>query len=64
MKDPLGVMGKDTIFVMSGYNSNQLKIYRNIVQFKSDNPKETITLPYYFHGTGAVVYGRYLYYKK
>ena len=64
MKDPLGEMGYDTIFVIKGYNLNQLEMYENMAKLKNGTVKKTVTLPYKFAGTGAAVYGRYLFYSR
>ena len=64
MKDPLGIMGSETIFVMADYDRNVLEEYENMKMFKEGFAREKYTLPYYWDGTGAVVYGRYLYYNR
>ena len=65
MKDPLGIMGTETIFVMeSYYGKNILEEFENIFFFNDTAPPETYTLPYKWDGTGAVVYGPYLYYNR
>ena len=65
MKDPLGVMGSDTIFVMENYYSNNvLEEFENLDKFKTGVKRKTYTLPYQWDGTGGVVYGSYLYYNR
>ncbi len=64
MKDPLGVMGNDTIFVMEDYNSNNVEEFENLEKFKAGVIRKTYTLPYQWDGTGGVVFGPYLYYNR
>ncbi|XP_068697887.1 olfactomedin-like protein 2B [Montipora foliosa] len=64
MKDPLGIMGTETIFVMENYYANVLEEYENMDKFKAGLVRKKYTLPYYWDGTGAVVYGPYLYYNR
>ena len=65
MKDPLGIMGAETIFVMEHYkNGNVLEEYENMDKFKEGFARKKYTLPYIWDGTGAVVYGQYLYYNR
>ena len=65
MKDPLGVMGKDSIFVMeSYYGTNSVKEYEDMAKLKAGVTRKTYKLPYSWYGTGAVVYGSYLYYNR
>lgn len=65
MKDPLGVMGNDTIFVLENYYTNNVvEEFENIDKFKAGVKRKTYTLPYNWDGTGAVVYGSYLYYSR
>ena len=65
MKDPLGVMGAETIFVMESYASrNVLEEFENMDMFKAGVARKTYKLPYYWDGTGGVVYGPYLYYNR
>ena len=64
MKDPLGVMGNDTIFVLENYYTNNVEEFENMEKFKAGVKSKTYTLPYYRDGTGAVVYGSYLYYNR
>ena len=65
MKDPLGVMGKDSIFVMeSFYDRNFVEEYENMAKLKAGVTRKTYRLPYVWSGTGAVVYGSYLYYNR
>ena len=65
MKDPLGIMGTDTIFAMGNYySSNQVQEYENMDKFKEGVARMTHNLPYNWDGTGAVVYGSYLYYNR
>ena len=40
MKDPLGEMGYDTIFVIKGYNLNQLEMYENMAKLKNGTVKK------------------------
>ncbi len=65
MKDPLGVMGSDTIFVMENFHSsNVVEEFENLEKFKAGVIRKTYTLPYQWDGTGGVVYGSYLYYNR
>ncbi|PFX17575.1 Olfactomedin-like protein 2A [Stylophora pistillata] len=65
MKDPLGVMGNDTIFAMgSHYSNNQLEEFESLDKFKAGVTRKTYTLPFKWDGTGAVVYGNHLYYNR
>lgn len=65
MKDPLGIMGTETIFVMVGFEfRNVLEEYENMVMFKAGIARKTYSLPYSWHGTGGVVYGPFLYYNR
>ncbi|KAL9969182.1 hypothetical protein ACROYT_G021368 [Oculina patagonica] len=65
MKDPLGVMGFDTIFVMDSHISNNVvKEYENLEKFKAGVIRKTYTLPHQWDGTGGVVYGSYVYYNR
>ena len=65
MKDPLGIMGTDTIFAMGRhYSSNQFEEYENMDMFKAGIARKTYSLPYNWDGTGAVVYGPYLFYNR
>ena len=65
MKDPLGIMGAETLFVMEGYqNQRRLKEYENMDKFKEGLVRKTYALPYNWQGTGAVIYGQYLYYNR
>ena len=62
MKDPLGIMGVETKFVMKSYYSrNVLEEFQNMDMFKAGITRKTYKLPYNYDGTGAVVYGPYLY---
>ena len=65
MKDPLGIMGAETIFVMEGYSGrNVLEEFENMDLFKAGIPRKKYKLPYTWDGTGGVVYGPYLYYNR
>lgn len=65
MKDPLGIMGTETIFVMESYHSrNIVEEFENMDNFKAGIVRKKHTLPYRYDGTGAVVYGPYLYYNR
>ena len=65
MKDPLGIMGTDTIFAMGSYYSqNVFQEYENMDHFKAGVAHKTYKLPYHWDGTGGVVYGPYLYYNR
>ena len=65
MKDPLGIMGAETIFVMESYYSrNVVEEFENMDKFKAGLARKTYKLPYDWDGTGAVVYGPYLYYNR
>ncbi|XP_015756160.1 PREDICTED: olfactomedin-like protein 2A isoform X2 [Acropora digitifera] len=65
MKDPLEIMGAETIFVMEGYSGmNVLEEYKNMNKFKAGLAHKKYKLPYNWDGTGAVVYGQHLYYNR
>ena len=64
MKDPLGVMGIDTIFVMESFDRNLVEEFENMGKFKAGVARKTYKLPNNWDGTGAVVYGPYLYYNR
>ncbi|XP_078375625.1 myocilin-like [Oculina patagonica] len=65
MKDPLGTMGTETIFVMASFTGNNVvEEYENMQKFKAGVTRKTYTLPYQWDGTGGVVYGPYLYYNR
>ena len=65
MKDPLGIMGTETLFVMANYYSNNvLEEFENMEMFKAGIARKKYKLPYYWDGTGGVVYGPYLYYNR
>jgi len=64
MKDPLGIMGSETIFSMANYNAYQVQEFENMDKFKAGVTRKTYKLPYYWDGTGAVVYGPHLYYNR
>lgn len=65
MKDPLEVMGTETIFVMESFHSRKVvEEFENMEKFKAGVVHKTHSLPYNFDGTGAVVYGPYLYYNR
>ena len=65
MKDPLGIMGTETIFVMEGYSGrNMLEEFENMDMFKAGIARKKYILPYNWDGTGGVVYGPYLYYNR
>lgn len=65
MKDPLGIMGAETIFVMKSFHSRKvLEEFQNMDVFKAGITRKTDKLPYNYDGTGAVVYGPYLYYNR
>ena len=65
MKDPLGIMGTETIFVMESITGrNVVEEFENMDMFKAGVVRKTYKLPYNWDGTGAVVYGPYLYYNR
>ena len=65
MKDPLRIMGSETIFVMENYCCNNvLEEFENMDTFKAGIPRKKYRLPYKWDGTGGVVYGPYLYYNR
>ena len=65
MKDPLGIMGAETIFVMAYYSGgNELEEFENMDMFKVGIARKKYKLPYNWEGTGGVVYGPYLYYNR
>ena len=53
----------DTIFVMEYYSGNELE-YENMNKFKAGLMRKKYKLPYSWDGTGTVVYGQHLYYKR
>jgi len=64
MKDPLGIMGTETIFTMEHFHSDVVQEFENMAKFKAGLPRKTYKLPYYWDGTGAVVYGPYLFFNR
>ena len=65
MKDPLGIMGTVTVFTMEGQTGrNVVEEFENMDKFKAGVTRKTYKLPYKWDGTGAVVYGPYLYYNR
>ena len=64
MKDPLGIMGTETIFSMEHYQTNVVQEFENMDMFKAGVTRKTYILPHKRDGTGAVVYGPYLYYNR
>ena len=62
MKDALGIMGTETIFSKGYYHTNVVQEFENMNMFKAGVTRKTYKLPYNRDGTGAVVYGPYLYY--
>ena len=55
MKDPLGIMGVDTIFVMELYSGRKvLEEFENMDKFKAGIVHKKHTLPYNYDRTGAV----------
>ena len=65
MKDLLGIMGTENIFVMESFTGkNLLEEFENMEKFKAGVTRKTYTLPYQWDGTGGVVYGQYLYYNR
>ena len=64
MRDPLGVLGAGNIWYINDYYNNQVLEFESMNHFKAGVVKKTYTLPYHIHGTGSVVYGRYLYFNR
>ncbi|KAJ7366002.1 Olfactomedin-like protein 2A [Desmophyllum pertusum] len=65
MKDPLGIMGTETIFVMKSWKlQNVVEEFENMDMFKAGVTRKKYTLPYNWDGTGGVVYGPYLYFNR
>ena len=64
MKDPLGIMGTEPIFTMEDNDKNVVEEFENMDLFKAGVTRKTYKLPYNYDGTGAVVYGPYLYYNR
>ena len=64
MKDPLGVMGSETIFVMESYHGRGVLEFENMAKLKAGITRKTYKLPYQWDGTGGVVFGQYLYYNR
>ena len=65
MRDPLGILGAQKIWYMNGYNGySKVLEFDSMDRFKAGMVSKTYTLPYSYRGTGAVVYGRYLYYNR
>ena len=58
MKDPLVIMGAETILVMKSDRGNELEEFANMDMFKEGEARKKYTLPYNYDGTGAVVCGR------
>ena len=46
MKDPLGIMGTETIFVMANYYVNLLEEFENMDMFKAGVARKKYKLPY------------------
>jgi len=58
-------MGTETIFVMeSHFGRNVVEEFENMDMFKAGVARKTYILPNNWRGTGAVVYGPYLYYNR
>ena len=64
MKDPLGIMGAEIIFVMAYYKANVLAEFEDMDMFKAGIPRKKCKLPYRWDGTGGVVHGPNLYYNR
>ena len=64
MKDPLGILGAETIFVMAYYKANVLAEFEDMDMFKAGSPRKKCKLPYRRDGTGGVVHGPNLYYNR
>ena len=64
VKDPLEIMGAETIFVMGYYSGNVLEEYENMNKFKAGLMRKKCKLPYSWDETGAMVYGQHLYYNR
>ena len=64
MRDPLGLLGPEKIWYISGTYGNKVLEFESMDHFKAGEVAKTYTLPYYIDGTGSVVYGRYLYYNR
>jgi len=65
MKDPLGIMGTVTVFTMEGQTGrNVVEEFENMDKFKAGVTCKTYILPYNWDGTGAMVYGPYVYYNR
>jgi hypothetical protein len=64
MRDPLGLLGPEKIWYMNGYYGKKVLEFEDMDHFKAGEVAKTYTLPYYFDGTGSVVYGRYLYFNR
>ena len=47
MKDPLGIMGAETIFTMENYFANVIQAFENMEKFKAGVVHKTYSLPYY-----------------
>ena len=57
-------MGFETVFSMDNYYGNVLHEFANMDMFKAGVARKKYSLPYSWDGTGAVVYGPYLYYNR
>ena len=64
MRDPLGLLGPEKIWYMNGVHGNKVLEFESMDHFKAGEISKTYILPYYFDGTGSVVYGRYLYFNR
>ena len=64
MKDPLGQLAAESIWYMDSFYGDKVLEFESMDRFKAGEVAKTYTLPYKFHGTGNVVYGRYLYYNR
>lgn len=45
MKDPLGIMGAETILAMAYYKANVLEEFKNMDMFKAGIPRKKCKLP-------------------
>ena len=63
--DPLETLGSGLVWSMCGYSgSNTVYEYTSLANFSSGSASRTISLPYSWDGTGAVVYGGFVYYNR
>ncbi len=64
MEDPLQTLGAGKIWSMPSFTGTQVLEYSSMAGFQSNTVTVSYNLPSGYQGTGAVVYGGFLYYVK